>query len=160
MKDLFPGNSKQRSKPRIIATYDYTNKDRTLFFQSVRYEPKDFKQRRPDPSKPGGWIYNLKGVPRVLYRLPNVKAAVAAGESIYIAEGEKDVDELVKHGFAAKNAPPEVAERCRWEPTPVTFPNAQNFNLTAQSRIARVSTSKRVMGRDGGARIDSRLLAD
>src|SRR5207302_1012436 len=70
-------------------------------FQCVRYEPKDFRQRRPDPAKPRKWIWNLKDVPRVLYRLPELKAAIAAAQVIYIAEGEKDVDVLVKYGFAA-----------------------------------------------------------
>lgn len=37
-----------------------------------------------------------------------------------------------------KNAPPEVVERCKWEATPVAFPTAKNFNLTAQSKIATV----------------------
>jgi hypothetical protein len=37
-----------------------------------------------------------------------------------------------------KNAPPEVVERCKWEARPIEFPGAQNFNLTAQSKIASV----------------------
>jgi hypothetical protein len=37
-----------------------------------------------------------------------------------------------------KNAPPEVAERCKWEAKPVTFPQAKDFDLTQQSKIASV----------------------
>jgi putative DNA primase/helicase len=33
---------------RIIATYDYTDQDGNLRYQVVRYQPKDFRQRRPD----------------------------------------------------------------------------------------------------------------
>jgi hypothetical protein len=33
---------------RIVATYDYFDADGALAFQVVRYEPKDFRQRRPD----------------------------------------------------------------------------------------------------------------
>jgi len=33
--------------------------------------------------------------------LPELKAAIASGQTIYISEGEKDTDTLVKHGFAA-----------------------------------------------------------
>src|SRR5262249_45960596 len=101
MKDLFPANTKRNSKSRIVATYDYVDEQGTLLFQSVRYEPKDFKQRRPDLAKPGKWIWNLKNTPRVLYRLPQLTSAIATGSSICVVEGEKDVDELVKHGFAA-----------------------------------------------------------
>src|ERR1700679_2318037 len=32
--------------PRIVATYDYTDEDGNLLYQVVRYQPKDFKQRR------------------------------------------------------------------------------------------------------------------
>jgi hypothetical protein len=101
MKDLFPAKPARRSKPQIVCTYDYVDRRGKLLYQTVRFQLKDFKQRRPNPFTPGVWIWNLKGVPRVLYRLPEVKAAVEGGQCIYIAEGEKDVDELVKQGFAA-----------------------------------------------------------
>ena len=39
---------------KIVATYDYTDLDGTVLYQGVRYEPKDFRQRRPDGN--GGWI--------------------------------------------------------------------------------------------------------
>ena len=105
--DLFPPGVKDKhnSKPRIVATYDYTDENGNRLFQCVRKEPKDFRQRRPDPTKPGGWIWNLKGTRRVLYRLPELKAAIAAGHIIYLAEGEKDVDALVNHGFPASCNP-------------------------------------------------------
>jgi 5S rRNA maturation endonuclease (ribonuclease M5) len=101
--DLFPpraGNG-NHSKPRIVAAYDYHDENGKLLFQCVRFEPKDFRQRRPDPAKPGEWIWNLKDTCRVLYRLREVKAAIADGRTIFVAEGEKDCDALVKHGFVA-----------------------------------------------------------
>jgi hypothetical protein len=102
MKDLFPLRSMSREpKPRIVATYPYRDEQGNLLFECVRYEPKNFKQRRPDPDEPGKWIWNLRGVRRVLYRLRELIAAISAGQTIYIAEGEKDVDALVKHGFVA-----------------------------------------------------------
>ena len=92
VKDLFP--PKRRSnKAEIVATYNYTDPHGHGLFQVVRYDPKGFRQRRPGPD--GEWIWNLKGVRRVLYRLPEVIAAVKAGRTIYVAEGEKDVDALV-----------------------------------------------------------------
>ena len=39
---------------RIVETYDYDDEDGKLLYQVVRYEPKDFRQRKPDgaPSNP------------------------------------------------------------------------------------------------------------
>ena len=104
MSDLFPpgtGGTATTLTPHIIDTYDYVNTDGTLVFQVVRYEPKGFRQRRPDPDKEGGWLWNLNGVERVLFRLPAVIKAVAEHEPIFVAEGEKDADALVKAGCCA-----------------------------------------------------------
>lgn len=86
-----------------VATYDYTDAADVLLFQVVRYEPKDFRQRRP--AGPGKWTWKTAGVPKVLYRLPDVIAAVAAGRTIYIAEGEKGVLALVATGLDATCSP-------------------------------------------------------
>ena len=95
-----PINHPMKNSPaRITKTYDYTDVEGDLLFQVVRFDPKDFRQRRPDGK--GGWIWNLKGVQRVLYRLPEISKAVRAGRTIYIVEGEKDVESLEKLGFAA-----------------------------------------------------------
>lgn len=84
---------------RIAWAYDYTDENGTLLYQNVRYEPKNFKQRRPKAG--GGWVYSTTGIKRVLYRLPEVKEAVALERSILIVEGEKDADRLVALGFTA-----------------------------------------------------------
>ena len=83
----------------IVATYDYTDEGGNLLFQCVRSKPKDFWQRRPDGK--GGWINNLQGVRRVLYRLPEVIAA----STVCVPEGEKDCDNLEKLGFVATTNP-------------------------------------------------------
>jgi hypothetical protein len=82
----------------IVATYDYVDEEGALLFQVCRTADKGFWQRRPDGR--GGWIN--KGSRRLaLYRLPQVLAAVAAGEPVYVAEGEKDVEELESAGVVA-----------------------------------------------------------
>src|SRR5208282_4186453 len=69
LADLFPGKPERNGGPRkVVATYDYTDEGGVLLHQKLRYVPKDFSMRRPDGK--GGWIRNLKGVRRVLYRLP------------------------------------------------------------------------------------------
>lgn len=81
------GNGNHRQQ-QIREIYDYTDEVGNLLFQAVRFEPKDFRQRRPDGN--GGWIWNLQNVQLVLYRLPEVLAS----ELIYLVEGEKDVETL------------------------------------------------------------------
>ncbi len=84
---------------KITATYDYTDEEGTLLYQVVRYEPKNFSQRRKDEK--GNWIFNLNGVRRVLYHLPEVLRA----DKIYLVEGEKDADNLIKAGVCATTSP-------------------------------------------------------
>ena len=101
-KDLAPSTpSAAPGKPRIVATYDYTDPTGKLVFQVVRYSPKNFRQRRPDPDRPGEFVWNMAGVERVLYRLPEVIEAVAAGDTVFIAEGERDCDALAERGLVA-----------------------------------------------------------
>src|SRR5204863_3131772 len=62
----------RQEQSRIAAVYDYRAEDGTLLFQAVRFQPKDFKQRRPDGK--GGWVWKLGNVRRVPYRLPELIA--------------------------------------------------------------------------------------
>ena len=90
-------------QPRIVKTYGYCDENSALLFQVVRFEPKDFRQRRPDGRS--GWVWKLGDARRVPYLLPELVKAVAAGETIYVPEGEKDVDNLRAIGFAATTNP-------------------------------------------------------
>jgi len=100
MSALFSPNREDRR--RLVATYDYRDAEGTLLFQSVRYEPKSFSQRRPDGH--GGWINSLDGVPRVLYRLPELLDADPS-RPVLVSEGEADVDSLRDIGFVATTNP-------------------------------------------------------
>ena len=95
----FESLSYNGSEAAIIATYDYTDAEGKLLYQVVRFEPKEFRQRRPDGS--GAWVWNLKGTAPVLYRLPDVLKAISGGLMVYICEGEKDVDALRGKGLTA-----------------------------------------------------------
>ena len=88
-------SGKNGSHSRLAATYDYTDESGKLLFQVCRMVPKNFRARRPDGV--GGWIWDTKGVPRVLYHLPDVVAA----STVAVCEGEKDVDNLQKLGVVA-----------------------------------------------------------
>jgi hypothetical protein len=88
-----------RTDPKIVKIYDYRDETGELLFQVVRFDPKGFRQRRPNGH--GGWTWNLQGTRRIPYRLPELMKSVAAGQTIYIPEGEKDVDNLIAIGVAA-----------------------------------------------------------
>jgi hypothetical protein len=97
--DLFA--EREKSDRRIVATYDYHDRNGKLAFQVIRYEPKDFRQRRPDATAIDGWTWNTKGVEKVLFRLPGILPDVQSGKFIFVCEGEKDVLKMVEHGFGA-----------------------------------------------------------
>jgi hypothetical protein len=89
----------EKTKSKIVKTYDYRDARGNLIFQVCRMEPKAFRQRRPDGD--GGWIWNLKGIEPVLYRLPEIVKA----QEIIIVEGEKDADTVAELGFVATTCP-------------------------------------------------------
>jgi putative DNA primase/helicase len=72
-------------------------------FEVVRKRPKGFVCRRPDGLD--RWIWDLKGIERVLYRLPEVLAAVERGDWVFVVEGEKDADALADVGLVATTDP-------------------------------------------------------
>jgi phage/plasmid-associated DNA primase/5S rRNA maturation endonuclease (ribonuclease M5) len=101
-RDLFVhGAAHRNGHRRIVTTYDYVDAHGVLVHQTVRLTPKAFRQRRPDPVTPGGWIWNLAGVEPVLYHLPQVMQAIQRGEPIYVVEGEKDAEALHALGLTA-----------------------------------------------------------
>lgn len=98
-QDLFPPRPRQSRE--IEATYDYVGADGVLRYQVVRRVGKQFVQRRPNPDAPGEWIWNMKGVQRVPYRLPQLLEAIEQSRRVFIVEGEKDADRLVSLGLVA-----------------------------------------------------------
>lgn len=98
---------KPADKLTFVKSYDFVNEDGELLFQKVRYVNQDgkksFRQRRPDGA--GNWVYSLGDTPKVLYNLPAVLAAKAAGMPIWVVEGEKDADALIANGEIATTMP-------------------------------------------------------
>jgi RecA-family ATPase len=83
----------------IVQTYGYQAADQALVFQVCRKRPKAFVQRRPDGH--GDWIWSTKGIEPIPYRLPELISAIAEGRTIWVVEGERDVDRLRAEGLAA-----------------------------------------------------------
>jgi len=76
------------------AVYDYCDAEGVLLHQVVRGADKSFKQRQPDGQ--GGWWWSGAGA-RVPYRLPEL----VGEETVWVVEGEKDVETCRAHGLVA-----------------------------------------------------------
>jgi hypothetical protein len=98
MRDLFPDSQWDEDKGGIVAVYPYTDAEGTLLYESVRLVPKDFRLRQPDGF--GGWLWHVRRVPRVPYRLPEL-VRVTPGGMVFVVEGEQDADRLASLGLVA-----------------------------------------------------------
>ncbi len=148
MGDLFPKDTppparkKQQNpkqQPKIVKEYNYQDENGELLYQVVRYKPKGFKQRRPNPERHGKWIWSLDDVVRVPYRLPELLASDLA----IIVEGEKDADRLAHAGFTGATTFPMGAGNWRPEYTQhftgkdvVILPDADTSGKEHGSKVA------------------------
>jgi len=96
----------------VAEVYAYCDTDGTVLYESVRYDPKGFSQRVPLGD--GRYAYKLNGVRRVPYQLPELRAAIDAGRTSFVVEGEKDADALRALGFCATTS----AQGAGWKWTP------------------------------------------
>lgn len=91
----------RKREPIYEAIYSYRDDSGAVLYQVVRLPGKQFRQRRPDPVHAGKWLWDTKGVRLVLYQLPEVKQAITLRQTIYLVEGEKDVETLRALGLVA-----------------------------------------------------------
>ena len=116
-----------------MATYDYRQADGRLLYQVVRRSDKSFRQRRPNGH--GGWIWNVQGIPRVLYNLPQVTSAPSQ-DWVFTQDDDSDPrNGLLRLVEEAKVFMP--ADITRYEPDgpdplpiPADLPPVQRFNPT------------------------------
>ncbi|MEG2469475.1 MAG: hypothetical protein RSB86_19050 [Comamonas sp.] len=101
------GGKKPRGK--FVCAYAYTDETGKTLFEACRYQREDgsktFSLRQPDPDKPGEYKYTKEGARLVLYRLPEVRAAIKAGKPVFVVEGEKDCDNMAALGYTATTNP-------------------------------------------------------
>ena len=95
--------------------YSYTDANGKELFQVCRYEytdengkrTKTFRQRVYDPANPkanrAGYVNSVPNELRdtTLYRMPAIAAAIRDGRTVYVVEGEKDVETLERLGCTA-----------------------------------------------------------
>jgi hypothetical protein len=92
------GSAKRKSgKGKIVAEYNYRDEDGEILFQAVRFDPKDFRQRR---KLNGKWVWSLGDVRRVLFRSEKLSTFPKPSPIIFV-EGEKDVIAAEKLDFKA-----------------------------------------------------------
>ena len=91
-----PKKKKPLGPPSKI--YQYKDLNGKVICETCRYDnPKDFRQRRQHPTKPGEYLWNLKGIEIIPYNLK----AVIESETVDLVEGEKDADRLAQVGLTA-----------------------------------------------------------
>jgi RecA-family ATPase/5S rRNA maturation endonuclease (ribonuclease M5) len=131
MKDLFPDGDRPRfdrrqeyrprptsreDKGRIAAQYDYTDENGQLLARKTRWEKTvDGKRKKTFTwGHPAGQGFqsgrNGMAVP---YRLPGLVKA----ETVFLCEGEKDVDNLTAQGLAATCTPDGAGTGSKWRDT-------------------------------------------
>lgn len=88
-----------QGQPHVVATYAYTTATGEAAYFVERWVPKSFKVVRADGVR-------LRPAPadELLYNLPEVAKAVANGETVYLVEGEKDVEVARQFGYVATTA--------------------------------------------------------
>lgn len=150
MGDLYPPKQAQR---RIITTYDYRDAAGKLVYQAVRYEPKEFRQRRSDGA--GGWLWNMTGVQRVPYRLPELLSS-SPDEWVFIVEGEKDADNLHRISCVATT---NVGGAGKWLPEYNQYLAGRKVCILPDNDHAGLDHAAKVHATLNGIAADVRVLA-
>ncbi|WP_122928428.1 AAA family ATPase [Sphingobium sp. LF-16] len=88
-----------RSTWRVTGSFEYVDEDGAVLYRTQRREKagerKKFVAERLNGTE---WAGGIKGVRRVLYRLPEILAA-PADEPVYLVEGERKADKLASWGL-------------------------------------------------------------
>ena len=94
------------NEKRVV--YSYNDENHKLLFRKIRIEPgfdgrsKSFYYEREEN---GQIIKGLEGCRKVLYRLPELLCGISGQQTVFLVEGEKDVDTLLSHTLIASTAP-------------------------------------------------------
>jgi len=130
IEEMFSLNRKGQGSG-ITATYDYLDEEGTLLYQTVRYQPKDFRQRRPRGT--GGWIWDLKST------------QVMAAQNVLICEGEKDCDAAYElglpEGWACTTSPMGAK---KWKPQYSEFLKGKAVTIIPDSDVVGRAHEKQI----------------
>lgn len=141
---VVPSSSESSSSSDPRELYDYRDADGKLIYQVVRYikeGKKSFFCHQPDGA--GGWKLGKKGLPPLLYKLPEVLKAISEDKPIFVVEGEKDVAALAYFGFTATTCD-GGSVKGRWKDTlSVSLDGAKVF-LCGDADVPGVAHMQRV----------------
>ena len=122
---------------RETGRWEYRDEFGSLLYVTVRLEPgkngrsKDYRQKRPvgwkmdlsapDKKAPSDWVWNLKDVRLVPWRYQELHAAVKTGTTspLFVVEGEKCAESLVKLGLDATTNPLGAGKFGRMDPAAI-----------------------------------------
>lgn len=84
-----------RANTKKQKEYIYYDENGERLYRVVKYLDQDGnKTFRQQAAQGDGWAHTMGQTRRVLYYLPRVRAAIDTGRTIWIVEGEKDVENL------------------------------------------------------------------
>lgn len=93
---------------QTVATFEYVSADGEVIYRTLRRQPVNWTGPGKRPKKfvaerceGGRWVSGIGDCERVPYRLPELRQAIAAGETVFLVEGEAKADRLANWGFAA-----------------------------------------------------------
>ena len=93
-----PSKKKTTAQKKLVHVYDYINLKGETIHHVLKYDPKSFRQARPDPCPFGEkFIFDLEGVTPILYRMADWHSK----KFVCVVEGEKDADTLCDLGVPA-----------------------------------------------------------
>lgn len=89
--------SDKAPRRKIVKVYEYCDEYGVKLYEVVRYEPKDFRTRAYSAAGKVQW--HINGIRKVLYKLDHLYGIT--DQTIFVVEGEKDVDALQALGIYA-----------------------------------------------------------
>jgi len=140
-----PEKPKARPLGEIAGVHPYHDVDGSPLYEAVTFRAWSRRAyRRPDGA--GGWVWGLKGVRRVLYRLPQLLAADVTAQ-VFVVPRERDADALAACGLVATCCPGGVREWSRGGGPPWERPWLLDWTVLAGRRVCIViPNSKNVIG--------------
>lgn len=86
-------------QPHCVARYPYTDAVGNTLYWVERWVPKTFRPRLVD-----GTYARPATADEVLYNLPGIRWAITNDDTVYLVEGEKDVEVMREFGYVATTA--------------------------------------------------------